>query len=253
MELLNHHSAAVLPYCIKNGTHYFIFEQKDSKYKIPYFNRGFNFLGGNWKKGIDRDNGPQEVVEREIREEFFACGQRAENLNSLLGQNFIQHIQNDYENNLPLSDVREVSKILSRNLEHVLDLIVTVKPPITKSPLVYGSSIFLRKLDQDGFDFISNLLMKCNGKITTDNLEYGSSTIIKTLDEINDENSKFSWGYDKVLNYLMPCLDSPLRVIRTLDLVDIRLLDNSLEAKSSKIQSFADVENAGYSYLLDKK
>jgi len=251
---LNHHSAAVLPYHLDlEGRLHFVLEQKDPKYKAPYFDNGLNFLGGNWEKGVNTDLSPKDVVERETPEEFWDKYEAPESLNSLLGQEFLKRepevmVKYDLKS---VERIKQVGKIVGSSLGYAGNYIVRVLPPITKSELVYGSSIFTRVLSEQEFKTICDVAQEFEGRLTTDNLKWGSKTVVVTLDDINHKNRKFSWGYCNMVNMMFQhsfLPKQPCGVARPLNLVKIEGMPLPLQA-----ETFEDIEKEGYAYLEKKK
>lgn len=225
---LNHHAGVVLPYHLDaEGTLHFILEQKDPGYKAPFFDNALNFLGGNWQKGVHDDKTPDEVAIREVEEEFWVRHEPAESLNELLGQDFLQHepeVLGRY--NLQTAQrIQQAGRMLTEDIQYADSYLVDISPPICDPKLSYGLSVFTCPLSEEEFGTIEDLLTHFDGKLTTDNLRWGSRIVSISLPEINQDNRKFSWAYDKVMNSmfengLLPA--QPVGVLRELSLVDVK-------------------------------
>ena len=243
--LLNHHSATVLPFYETPNDIYFILEQKDPRYKPPFFDKRLNFLGGNWKKGGNIDKSPIETVSREIREEFWCQHEDLESLNELLGQDFFKEepeIRATY-NQKALQKIIPIGKMFNESLEHVGDFKVTINPPIMDNRLVYGSTIFKKRLSRKEFKTIESVIEEFDGKLTTDTLKWESKILAISLNEINQENRKFSWAYDHTLNHFLDSQEKDYsKVIRPLSLVQIE------EITPKNLRSFEELEKLGFKY-----
>lgn len=245
MTILNHHSAAVLPYFIDDkGKLHFIAEQKDSGYKPPFFDNGLNLLGGNWEKGKGyADRKPSELLQRKIAEEFWQIQESYERLNELLKENFLENEQEvtaKYDSSA-INRISEIADILTDN-NLMADFIVTVNPPVTKTPLAYASSVYGKELDAEEYDTINKILGEFNNRVTTDNLKKGNQTLVKSVNDCNMQNTKFAWGYDHTLNHLIDMYDlGEEKIYRPLSLITV-------EPFGKKFTSFSDVEKMGYNY-----
>ncbi len=263
IEKLGWHSAAVLPYFVSSGELYFLLEQKDPKFRTPFFENGLNFLGGNCdlKKGIGKDDTtPEGTAAREVKEEFFLIKEPEESLNELLGQEFLTKDQellskvkvtHTLEN---LKRVRDAGTRLLEGVQYAQSYIMTVHEPISKpgsGPMVYGSSIFVKEMDEREFRGLEKLLDDLGGKVTTDNLKFGGKTVLASLKQINEENRKFAWGYCHVVNALLNERALPAQaygVIRPLSLVSLRGMDVSgVEHNQHRVPTYTGLRKA-YSY-----
>ncbi len=255
---LNHHSATVLPVHVDlEGTVHLILEEKDESYKLPFFDKGLNFLGGNWEKGVHNDESPLAVVRREIDEEFWTKFEPTESLNGLLGQTFLDKepeiaAKYDYAS---VQKIRRIASIICADMRYFGSFLMRVNPPIAKTPLTYGSSIFTSNLSIEQFKTIEEVLKEFDGKITTDNLKWGSHVVSTTLQEINLRNRKFAWGYCHIINELMKSGYSFLQpgVIRPLNLIEAVQMkivprEGSSEARIEAGPAFREFEDAGYEY-----
>lgn len=204
---LNHHSASILPFFSdEEGTLFFLLEQKDSRFNPPYFDNGLSFIGGNWQSGNFQDISPIDTLKREIFEEYWIEAEAEESLQGLLGESLTIAKPNNEASydEYQLDKIRSGAQTLLQSVTHVADFVVRITPPIISESLVYGLTIFIRKLDENNFAYWKNLLAEFDGKLTTDNLRWNSSIVFKTLDEIqSDEELKFAYGYDHVLNALL--------------------------------------------------
>ncbi len=206
MHTVNHHSAGVLPFFVhpKDGLT-FILEQKDAKYKAPFFDNGLNFAGGNREKGVHDDFSPEDTARREISEEFWKAYEAPESLNDLLGEKFIASepdVVKKYDSG-SIARIKQVVPVFLDGMKHAADYLMTVHPPITRDPLKYGSTIFTKQLSEGEFGSLVDLIVEFDGKLTTDNLKWGSKIVAVSLKEINAKNLKFSWGYCQVMNDLL--------------------------------------------------
>jgi len=261
--VLNHHSAGLLPFHVDlEGKVHLILEEKDKGYKSPFFDNGLNFLGGNWEKGVHPDASTRELLSREIEEEFWIKFEPTESLNALLGQEFLERepeVAAKYDN-ASVQKIRQISAIIRSDIRLTGSYVMTVQPPITKSELVYGSTIFTTCLSAENFMHIENVLKEFDGKVTTDNLKWGSRIVSTTLQEINLHNRKFAWGYCHVVNELVssgydffkPGVIRPLRLMH-LSPMKYRPAEESSEAKIEAGPAFKDFEAAGYKYLEKQK
>lgn len=245
-QILTHHAVVVLPFYSDK----FIFEQKDKGYKPPFFEKGLNFLGGNWKKGINPDKKLEEVICRELREEFWMQYENPQSLNSILGETFLKRkepnmpdITKKYDE-LSVKKIQQVGNIFEKDIIHASDYVVTVNPPIMKNKLDYGLSVFLKELTKEEFKIVQSVFKGFKGKITTDNLKWDTKLECITLDKINKQNRKFSWGYDHVLNDLieLKLISHPLGMIRTMNLVEIKRIQHPGN-------SFKDFESSNFRYV----
>ena len=259
---LNHHSAAVLPFHVDlEDTVHLILEEKDKGYKPPFFDSGLNFLGGNWEKGVHQDKTPRELVCREINEEFWSKFEATESLNALLGQKFLDsepEVAAKYDQ-ASIQKIRQIGALITADMRYAGNYIIKVQPPITKTELVYGSTIFTTGLDSEKFKTVEAILKEFDGKVTTDNLKWGSRVVSVTLKEINQKNTKFSWHYCHIVNELMNSGYSFLKpgVIRTLNLVQVSKMnyvppEGSPDAKIEVGPTFEELEAAGYKFVGKK-
>ncbi len=257
----NHHSASVLPFHLDlEGKLHFVMEQKDSGYKAPFFDNGLNFLGGNWEKGIHSDKSPVETVDREINEEFWEKYEAPESLNALLGQEFLAR-EPQVAALYGASDVQRIKQVVPlflSGMKHAGDYAVTVNPPITKTPLIYGSTIFVKSLSADELKNIEQILKEFDGKLTTDNLKWGSRIVSVSLADINQKGRKFSWGYCSVVNALLAngyLPKQPNGVLRPLSLIGVSPLNcpPEVERTEAGCPTYAGFEKAGCSYSEKKK
>lgn len=253
---LNHHSASVLPYNIdKNGDLQFILEQKDPAYKKPFFDSGVNFEGGNREKGVHTDISPEATVKREIREEFWDMYEASESLNALLGQEFIvkePKTAGKYDEK-SVQRLKQAVPIFIKGMNYAGDYIMTVNAPITKTPLVYASSIFLKKLSEEEFKAMEELIKEFDGKLTTDNLKWGSRITAVSLRQINEQNIKCAWGYCGIINSLLrkgQLPSQPTNIIRPLTLVEN--IELTLTENFPKGIPNYDVYEKTYEYLVKK-
>lgn len=249
---LNHHAASLLSYYVdsEKGLH-FILEQKDPDYKPPFFDNGLNLIGGNWKKGVNKDKSPEELVHREIKEEFWIIEEPQEYLNELLGEEFLKREVEGggkYDDKF-LQRIKSVGKILYKGARYTTDYIVKILPPITKDVLTYGLTVFTNKLSKEEFKTIEAIIDDFKGKLITDNLKYESKIVSVSLDEINGDNKKFAWGYGHILNDLISSdIDtSSIGVIRPLNLIEMKKIEYPI--KRNKCPSFNDFESMGYEYI----
>jgi len=252
--ILNHHAASLLSYYVdlEGGLH-FILEQKDPDYKAPYFDNGLNFIGGNWKKGVNNDKSPEELVHREIQEEFWDKYEAPESLNKLLGEEFLKkepEIIVKYDNN-SVQRIKSVGEILDKGARYKTDYIVKISPPITKDVLTYGLTAFTNKLSKEEFETIETIIDDFDGKLITDNLKWGSKIVSVSLDEINKQNKKFAWGYGHVLNNLIKLYINPgsVGVIRPLNLVEVEEIKYPDKTIRIVCPTFNDFESMGYEYI----
>lgn len=261
---LGHHSAAMLPYCVNNGKLYFLLEQKDPKFKTPFFDSGLNFLGGNWNPKDPKmtDASPEDTLAREVREEFFLTMEPEESLNALLGQDFLskdaeKHAKVKATHTLDrLKRVQEAGARLMEGIQYAQSYIMTVNEPISKvgtGPIVYGSSIFVKEMSERGFQGLERLLGELDGKVSTDNLQWGGRTVLASLEDVNATNRKFAWGYDHVVNALLNERALPAQaygVLRPLTLVSLRGMDlTEVEHNGHKVPTFAGLRKV-YSYPI---
>ncbi len=260
--VFNHHSAGLLPYFVHpKGGLTFILEQKDPKYKSPFFDSGLNFEGGNCEKGLHPDKNPKETLVREVSEEFWAQYEAPESLNTLLGQEFITR-EPDVVKKYDERNVRRIQQavpLLTEGMEYVISYRVSVNPPITKTPLQYASSIFAKQLSEGEFSQLEAMIKEFDGRLTTDNLKWGGRIVAVSLSEINNKNMKFSWGYDHIVNDMLPrlkILRQPHGVLRTMsDLVKIEVMQylESIRIPFDTGPTYEDTEKSGYQYLDKKK
>ncbi|MBU4493035.1 MAG: hypothetical protein KKA61_01570 [Nanoarchaeota archaeon] len=251
--ILNHHAASLLAYYVdpKKGLH-FILEQKDPGYKPPYFDNGLNFIGGNWKKGVNEDKSPEELVRREINEEFWDKYEAPESLNELLGEKFLKRepgVIVKY-NNESVQRIKSVGKILDEGASYTTDYIVKISPSITKN--TYGLTAFTNQLSKGEFETIETIIDEFKGKLITDNIKWGSKIVSVTLDEINEDNKKFAWGYGRILNDLIKSYINPssVGVIRPLkrELIKVKKINYPDKTRRIVCPSFNDFERRGYVY-----
>ncbi len=259
--ILNHHAASLLSYYVdpEKGLH-FILEQKDPGYKPPYFDKGLNFIGGNWKKGVNKDKSPKELVRREIEEEFWRRDEPIEYLNELLGEKFLKteviKEKAKYEgDDKPLQRINLVGKILEDGAIYTTDYIVKIPPRITKNTLTYGLTAFINKLSKEEFETIETIINDYNGELTTDNKNHKSKIVSVTLDEINGINGntkKFAWGYGLILNDLIKSYINPssIGVIRPINLIKVKKIKYPAEAETTEsgCPTFKGLESIGFVY-----
>lgn len=255
MTTLKHHCATILPFYRKNDDIYFLLEQKDPKFRPPYFENGLNFLGGNWLK--DKDNSPLDILAREISEEFYLTNEPEESLNELLGQEFLKDESKRAlvvasHTKERLGRVQQLGGSLLTQVTYAMSFVVTVRPPISKGDnLEYGASIFLKELSENEFSGMEALLSEFDGKVSTDNLKFGGKTVLVSLNDINTSNRKFSWGYDHIVNALVDNGYLPSHkdgVLRPLKLVSVDGLGTSnCECDSNGVPTFAGLK-ALYTY-----
>ena len=261
--ILNHHSASVLPfYEDLEGKVHLILEEKDKEYKLPFFDNGLNFLGGNWEKGMHVDKSPRELVCREVDEEFWTIFEPTESLNGLLGESFLKRepeVVAKYDH-ASVQKIKQIGALICSNMRYAGSYIIKIQPPITKTELVHGLTIFTNCLNSEKYKNIESVLKEFDGKLTTDNLKWGSHIVSTTLQEINLNNRKFAWGYCNIVNELMKSGFDNLRpgVIRPLNLVQVSKMEYTLakgtkEAEIEAGPSFKDFEEAGYKYLIKQK
>ncbi len=235
---LNHHSAGLLPYIELDGKLFFILEQKDPGYKPPFFDNALNFLGGNWKKGVNPDKSPEELIRREISEEFWDSPEAPESLNELLGREFLTRE----------ADIDVKAYDTPKNMEKLRQVGRTVGRPLSEPGLIYAAGIFLRELSPDEFKSIEAVLEEFGGKVTTDNVKRGSRVVAVSLDEINQKNIKCAWGYDYILNDLLYAEKLPHQepvIIRPLRLIEVMKIREEELQTSPTFEAF---EKAGYKY-----
>ena len=192
--VFNHQAAALLPYYIQGEEVYFVFEEKSADYNPPFFDLALNCLGGN---GIDGNEGSGQIVKREVGEEFFLRIEDADDVNKILGQKFLMG-KGKEGCEVGVEAVREVGRLLLKNIKHFADYEVGIVPPVLEKKVVYGCSLFLRELDKKDFLFVKGVIGKLDGKLTTDNIKYGSRIVAISLDEIN-KGKKFAWAYGYIL------------------------------------------------------
>jgi hypothetical protein len=250
-EQLNHHSAAVLPFHFGENGLTFVLEQKDPKFKPPYFDNAFCFLGGNWQKGEHTDSSPIQTLSREVREEFWQQYEAPESLNALLGEEFLQREPDVIArySSQEVNRIKEMSNLLLTGARHVVDYVFTINPPIMKTPLVAGSSIFLKELTREELQTIEGLVLEFQGRLTTDNLRRGSQTAVTSLDKINARASKFAYQYDHILKDLLGnelASYAPVGILRTIDpkLISVRRVSypQDIGFNSSEGPSYHDLE-----------
>lgn len=250
MTELNHHAGVILPYYQDtDGTLYFIFEQKDPKYKKPFFDNGLNFLGGNYNKGINYDLSPEETVRREIAEEFGQIYEAPESINQILGQKFQKEDNKNLEVKLEnLKELQIINDILQSNLSSPKNYILTTNPPIMKTPVTQGLSVFPRVLDKTEYQELKRIINMYNGTLTTDNHKWGSKIVFSNLEKINYKNQKFAWGYGRTLNKVF----NNQGVIRPIDnsLISVKPLeyDSKLGTSSVGGPTYQGLEKAGFIY-----
>lgn len=249
--LLNHHAGVVLPYYRdEEGMLHFIMEQKSADYKPPYFDKGLNFIGGNW---MAQDNSPRGTVDRELAEEFRKIEEGPESLNGLLGgEKFLEReaeVQSE-EDVAAVENIQHFGETISKMMGHCADYVVEVHPPIREEVLRYGVSVFLNKISEIDYPRIEEIIAEYDGKLTTDCINRGGRIVSVTADGINMENTKFAWGYDHILNRLL-AFDGgfpmgEVGVNRTLSLVRVSPME--LHPIGAKGPSYEEIEAAGYSY-----
>ena len=261
---LKTHAGVVLPYHVDgNRDLHFVFERKDPGFKIPFFDNGLNFLGGNYQKGGKyTDASPEDTAVREIREEFGILEEDIdESYEKLTGQSFEswQRTQQTSEN-LRLDITKRFGNILSNDLKYVgADFIASIHSPLVKTDFQYAIAVFLRSLSQEEFGFISSNIADLEGRVTTDNLKWGSRTEVIPYSRINQTPEKFSWGYDQIMNYLierslLPLASGSLPVIRPLSrsFLEVNPMEYSsdIERTAKGVPTFRGFEQEGYNYIL---
>lgn len=226
--VLNHHSASILPYICLDGELHFILEKKSADYKPPFFDNALNFLGGNWNP---EDKSPEDTLEREVLEEFWSLHEGDESLNELLGQKFLP-VEAEVDVRLPKEIVgvlRELGPRLLAGHERAGQYIMSLRPPIVNENLAYSATIFMKALSVEDYAHFKIMIELFSGRLTTDNWKRGSSVVDVSLKDINKNNLKFAWGYDKVINELLKAGKLPKQpsgIVRPLELIDIAPLDD---------------------------
>jgi len=251
MTNVNHHSAGILPLAQIKEELYFLLEHKDPQYKSPFFDGALNFLGGNWSKGVNPDNSPKELLEREIDEEFWKRYESPESLNTLLGQDFIQEheeVQCRYDPKT-IQRIQQIPGMILPNAEHCADYLVRVFPPITRDELQYLSSIFVAYLSESETDQLQTLILKLDGKLTTDNLKRGSKIGFVSQHDIEHRKYKFAWGYDHTVEDLSRtnCLPTKFYLPQSCHHVKIEPV-----VVTAVKPEFKDFEAAGFDYKEKK-
>ncbi len=257
-QVLNHHSATVLPYHLDNqGRLHFVLEQKDPKYKPPFFDNGLNFFGGNWEASKNPNEiSPEETAIREIREEFWQQYESPESLNDLLGQDFVDKQPNLRESygKQSLDTIKEIGRTIVGDIKHAGDYIMRVRKPIVRDDVLsYGLTVFTKALSESKLIRIIGITEMFRGKLTKDNIKWGSKTRVLRLDEINANPAKFAWGYDQVMNDLLERRVLPgegLGVIRPLSLVSAERVQypNGEERTFSGSPTYQGFRRTGFSY-----
>jgi hypothetical protein len=256
---LNHHSAAVIPFFLGDkGDIHFVFEQKDPAYKKPFFDGALNGEGGNFEKGVHTDKSPEMTLMREVREEFWDAYEAPESLNALLGQEFLTRepqVAVKYDDK-SVKRLKGAMILLTERMKYSESYIMTVQPPITKTELKYGSSIFVKQLSKEERSELEAMIKDFDGKLTTDNLKWGSKIGIFSLKDINEKNMKFSWGYCGVINMLLRreyLPRQPMGVIRPLNLVQMESMSTTVDfLVKPGVPSYESFEMA-HEYLVKQK
>jgi len=168
---LNHHCASVLPFHLDDkGQLLLILEQKDPGYKVPFFDNGLNCFGGNWSP---EDESRAQTIERELQEEFWERYEAPEDLNELLGEDFLKNqptVIAQYDS----ASIRKLSQFstLMYGGEFAANYAVSVVNPVVRNKLTYGSTVFTKELSADELLEARKVVDFFNGKLTTDNLKW---------------------------------------------------------------------------------
>lgn len=254
---LNHHSASILPFFADDkGKLFFLLEQKDPSFNPPYFNNGLSFIGGNYQPGDFPDLSPVDTLKREVLEEYWIATEADESLQNLLGETFTikkPNVEASYKED-QLDKIRQGARILLQSVMYAADFVMRISPPITNEDLFYGLTTFTRKFDSESFNYWRNLLEEFDGKLTTDNLRWNSRIVFKSIDEIvNDDEIKFAYGYDHVLDALLQegfIERDTARKLRTLRHAEfIHLKRMKFTNKMTKDERDVDVEAPTYEDL----
>lgn len=251
------YGAGILPYYLPDIT--FLFEMRSEDYIVPFFNNSLSLFGGN-RTHVDKS--PEEVLERELREEFHIIEEEEEeSLNNILGQSVLQEKDVAYTLLDPkeeiIKEIRKIPSILLDKMVYAGSYTNTFSPPLAglEKKITGIDSVFLKELSNQDYFFLIDLLKKTGGKITTDNLKFGGKTLFASLDEINDNKYKFSWGYDQIVRDLLKKgkISIPSRyplAIRSLDNIEIKLIHTNSTSRiaDSRYPTFKEFESMGYIY-----
>ena len=254
-NLMNFYSSGILPYHFIDKGIAFLFERKSDDYVPPFFNNSLGLLGGN--RGNTEDKSPEEVLERELKEEFHILEEGKESLNELIGQGILQEEEHaprilNYDKGT-IEDIKRMPSVLLEGKVYTESYFVRFFPPLggIEKEVKGIESVFTKKLSHEEYLFIAGLLKKTNGRITTDNLKFGGKTLFASLEEINDNRYKFSWCIDQIIRDLLKKGKIPVPpgypiAIRSLDGIEIESIPTTENPR------FREFENMGLTYERSK-
>lgn len=243
---LNFCSAGIFPYYFsKDEKITFLFERKSGDYIPPFFNNSIGPLGGNM--GNSKDKSPEEVLERELKEEFHVLYEDEESLNELIGQEILQehHVSYklDYDEKI-IEDIKRMPSVLLEGKAYAGSYLVRFFPPLAgiKKEIKGIESTFIKELSQEEYFFVDNLLKKTGGRITTDNLKFGGKTLFVSLDDINENKYKFSWNCGQTISDLLKKGKVPMPgkyplAIRTLENIQIEPIPTTTNPTFKEFES----------------
>jgi len=249
--LLNHHTAAIIPYIRKGNDITFLFEEKDLAFKAPFFDSGLNGIGGH-SFFSDTEPSPYQTVIRELREEFCQTEEAPEKVDLGLSQTDVTGLETAIAERR--TGLAVATEVLVGSLERArrFDTIKTFSPPVMKEQLSHGHSDYLVELRPEEASEIVRSLQRYEGVVSPENLKFGGKVGFYSLNDINRQNRKFAYGYDHQLNLwvaagLLPGVEQG--VLRT---IDSRLVDVTpapyCRGNVPREMTFKEMEMAGLTY-----
>lgn len=175
---LGWHAANLFAYHIDKETgevKYFL-DQKDSRFKTPYFNSGLNAPGGNYLKGKHNFVSPDDIIYSEISQEFYASKEEDENLGFVFKEDVQQVGSKELHSGENMQRISQIVPILLEGIEYLgtaitrynLSEIKLVEPAM-------ATSLYSKALSNEEYAFISELVNKFDSKLSTDSLKFGGA------------------------------------------------------------------------------
>ncbi len=196
------HSAMLLPYHIdSHGELHVLLERKSPEFKAPYFNDGLNLLGGN---SCPQDKSSLQLLDRELREEFWLTQEEEETNEALFGTAQATATAHPKPTRHQRALANELYHLIAQPDTHIYagTEIVEFRPPLVRAPTLVTGTTYLYQLDANEIADIRKITQELNGTVRTDDYAFGGKTQVLRYGADGLANEKYAWSGGLTLQHL---------------------------------------------------
>jgi len=175
---LGWHASNLFAYHIddKAGEVTYFLDQKDPKFKVPYFNSGLNAPGGNYVKGRHDFHSPDELLRREIAEEFYAVHEEDEGLGFAFKGDPKKEGSKESHSGVNMERISRVVPMLLNGVRYVGSVVTQYNfPTLRLVEPAASTSLYAKELSADEYQVLSALVDEFRGGLSTDALKWGGA------------------------------------------------------------------------------